>query len=59
MKEIETCWGTQTQIECNIKMAVQDVRRDRICFDCRHVHEPYQFIRNVSLPDSQEVFWFL
>jgi len=52
IKAIETAWGTQTQIEYS-KMASQDIRCDWTLFDCRHVHELYQFLRDVSLPDSQ------
>ena len=52
IKEIETAWGTLTQIEYS-KMASQDIRCGWTCFDCRHVNEPYQFLRDLSLSDSQ------
>lgn len=52
VREIETAWGTQTQIEYS-NMASQYIRCGWTCFDCRHVNEPYQFSRDVSLSDSQ------
>jgi hypothetical protein len=52
VREKETAWGTQTQIEYS-KMASKYIRYGGTCFNCRHVNEPYQFSRDVSLSDSQ------
>ena len=45
IEEIETAWETQTQIEYS-KMASQYIRCDWTWFDCWHVNEPYQFLRD-------------